>query len=98
MYLAGVLVRRVEGITEALWCTRVVSGTVSNLNKKVYQYVETWRKLQFVGVHPYVYLDGFLLKRSLTGEVKNVSVLIPVGFGLDGYQAGSRRTGGSQGG
>jgi putative transposase len=34
MYLAGVSVRRVEDITEALWSTRVSPGTVSNLNKK----------------------------------------------------------------
>ena len=33
MYLAGVSVRRVEDITEALWGTRVSPGTVSNLNK-----------------------------------------------------------------
>ncbi|KPL24933.1 MAG: transposase, partial [Phycisphaerae bacterium SM1_79] len=36
MYLAGVSVRRVEDITEALWGTRVSVGTVSELNKKVY--------------------------------------------------------------
>ncbi len=34
MYLAGVSVRRVEDITEALWGARVSPGTVSNLNKK----------------------------------------------------------------
>ena len=34
MYLAGVSVRRVEDITEALWGTRVSSGTVSRLNQK----------------------------------------------------------------
>ena len=32
-YLAGVSVRRVEDITEALWGTRVSPSTVSNLNK-----------------------------------------------------------------
>jgi Transposase, Mutator family len=32
MYLAGVWVRRVEDITEALWGTRVSPSTVSNLN------------------------------------------------------------------
>ena len=37
MYLAGVSVRRVEDITEALWGTRVSSGTVSKLNQKVYK-------------------------------------------------------------
>ncbi len=36
MYLAGVSVRRVEDITEALWGTRVSSGTVSRLNQKIY--------------------------------------------------------------
>ena len=43
MYLAGVSVRRVEDITEALWGTRVSSGTVSNLNQKAYENIEKWR-------------------------------------------------------
>ena len=43
MYLAGVSVRRVEDITDALWGTWVSSGTVSNLNKKIYKKIEAWR-------------------------------------------------------
>ena len=35
MYLAGVSVRRVEDITEALWGAGVSAGTISNLNKKI---------------------------------------------------------------
>lgn len=35
MYLAGVSVRRVEDITEALWGTRVSPSTVSELNQKI---------------------------------------------------------------
>ena len=35
MYLAGVLVRRVENITEALWGTEVSPGTVGTLNEKI---------------------------------------------------------------
>ena len=34
MYLAGVSVRRVEDITEALWGTKVSPSTISELNKK----------------------------------------------------------------
>ena len=34
MYLAGVSVRRVEDVTEALWGTKVSAGTISELNKK----------------------------------------------------------------
>jgi transposase-like protein len=36
MYLAGVSVRRVKDITEALWDTRVSPSTLSDLNKKNY--------------------------------------------------------------
>lgn len=41
MYLAGVSVRRVEDITEALWGTKVSPGTISELNKKAYVHIET---------------------------------------------------------
>ena len=34
MYLAGVSVRRVEDITEALWGSKVSPSTISELNKK----------------------------------------------------------------
>ena len=36
MYLAGVSVRRVEDITEALWGSKVSASTISELNKKAY--------------------------------------------------------------
>ena len=86
MYLAGVSVRRVEDITEALWGTRVSSGTVSNLNKKVYKHIERWRTQQIEGSFAYVYLDGIVLKRSWGGEIKNVSVLAAIGVDSDGYR------------
>lgn len=86
MYLAGVSVRRVEDITEALWGTRVSSGTVSRLNQKIYRHIEAWRNREIVGDFPYVYLDGVILKRSWSGEIKNVSVLVAIGVGTDGYR------------
>ena len=86
MYLAGVSVRRVEDITEALWGTRVSSGTVSNLNKKVYKHIERWRSQKIEGEFAYVYLDGIVLKRSWGGEIKNVSVLAAIGVDSDGYR------------
>ena len=49
MYLAGISVRRVEDITEALWGTRVSPSTVSNLNKKIYAKIETWRNRRIEG-------------------------------------------------
>src|SRR5262245_58340751 len=86
MYLAGVSVRRVEDITEALWGTRVSPSTVSDLNKKIYGTIEAWRNRPIEGEHPYVYLDGIVLKRSWAGEVRNVSLLIAIGVNESGYR------------
>jgi len=88
MYLAGVSVRRVEDITEALWGTKVSPSTVSNLNKKIYKQIELWRNRPIEGSHPYVYLDGIVLKRSWAGKVKNVSLLVAISVNSDGYQQG----------
>lgn len=86
MYLAGVSVRRVEDITEALWGTRVSPSTVSELNQKIYMQIEAWRNRPIEGEHAYVYLDGIWLKRSWGGEVKNVAVLVAIGVRSDGYR------------
>jgi len=86
MYLAGVSVRRVENITETLWGTRVSPGTISNLNKKVYEKIEAWRNQPIDEDFPYVYLDGIVLKRSWAGEVSNVSVLVAIGVSDQGYR------------
>lgn len=86
MYLAGVSVRRIEDITETLWGTKVSPGTISNLNKKVYAKIEEWRNRPIIGNHPYVYLDGIVLKRSWGGEVCNVSVLVAIGVNEYGYR------------
>jgi transposase-like protein len=86
MYLAGVSVRQVEDITEALWGTRVSPSTVSELNKKIYVQIEAWRNRPLEGRYPYVYLDGLWLKRSWGGEVRNVSVLVAIGVNEQGYR------------
>ncbi len=86
MYLAGVSVRRVEDITEALWGTRVSSGTVSNLNQKAYEHIEKWRCRPLTGNYAYVYVDGVYLKRSWGGEIQNVSVLVAIGVNHEGYR------------
>lgn len=86
MYLAGVSVRRVEDITEALWGTKVSPGTISNLNKKAYEHIKEWRTRPLSGNYPYVYVDGVYLKRSWGGEIQNVSVLIAIGVNSKGYR------------
>ena len=87
MYLAGVSVRRVEDITEALWGTKVSPSTISELNKKAYVHIEDWRNRPLQGgKYPYVYVDGIYLKRNWGGEFENVSILVAIGVNEDGYR------------
>lgn len=87
MYLAGVSVRRVEDITEALWGTKVSPSTISELNKKAYVHIENWRNRPLTGgKYPYVYVDGIYLRRNWGGEYENVSVLVAIAVNEDGYR------------
>lgn len=86
MYLAGVSVRRVEDITEALWGTKASAGLISKLNKQVYEKIEVWRQRRLEGRFPYVYLDGIVLKRTWSDEIRNVSILVAFGVNEDGYR------------
>lgn len=86
MYLAGVSVRRVEDISEALWGARVSSGTISNLNQKVYAQIEVWRNRSLEVMYPYVYLDGIYLKKNWGGTIENIAVLVALGVN----EAGNR--------
>jgi transposase-like protein len=87
MYLAGVSVRRVEDITEALWGSKVSPSTISNLNQKAYGKIEEWRTRRLEGTaYPYVYADGVFLKRNFGGELQNVSVLIAIGVDETGFR------------
>ena len=86
MYLAGVSVRRVEDISEALWGSRVSASTISDLNKKANVHIEEWRNRALKGEYPYVYVDGIYLKRNWGGEFENVSILVAIGVNSDGYR------------
>ena len=86
MYLAGVSVRRVEDITEALWGTKVSTGTVSKLNQKVYGKIDEWRQRPLIMGYPYVYLDGIYLKRNWGGSYENVAILVAMAVNEDGQR------------
>ena len=87
MYLAGVSVRRVEDITEALWGSKVSPATISELNKKAYVHIEDWRNRPLQGGrYPYVYVDGIYLRRNWGGEYENVSVLVAIAVNEDGFR------------
>ena len=84
MYLAGVSVRRVEDISEALWGAKVSPGTISNLNQKAYAQIEAWRNRKLEVEYPYVYLDGIYLKKNWGGTIENIAILVALGVNSAG--------------
>ena len=87
MYLAGVSVRRVEDITEALWGSKVSPATISELNKKAYVHIGDWRNRPLQGGrYPYVYVDGIYLRRNWGGEYENVAILVAIAVNEDGFR------------
>lgn len=84
MYLAGVSVRRVEDISEALWGARVSPGTISNLNQKVYGQIEEWRNRPLETEYPYVYMDGIYMKKNWGGTISGVAILVAIGVNKEG--------------
>jgi transposase-like protein len=61
----------------ALWCTGAAAAGA---------HAQGWRNRAIEGEHPYVYLDGIVLKRSWAGEVRNVSLLVAIGVNSEGYR------------
>nr|WP_283243155.1 IS256 family transposase [Yeguia hominis] len=87
MYLAGVSVRRVENITEALWDSKVSPATVSELNKKACVRIEDWRNRPLQGGrYPYVYVDGICLRRNWGGEYENAAIPAAIAVNEDGFR------------
>ena len=86
MYLAGVSVRRVEDITEALWGSKVSPATISELNKNAYVHIEDRRNRPLQGGrYPYVYVDGIYQRRNRGGKYENVAILVAIAVNKDGF-------------
>ena len=86
MYLAGVSVRRVEDITEALWGTRVSPSTVSELNQKIYAQDRDVAQPADRREPPVCVSRWFVAKAQLGGEVRNVSLLVAIGVNEAGFR------------
>ena len=84
MYLAGLSVRHVEDITEALWGNKVSPATTSELNKKTYVHIEDWRNRSLQGgLYPYVFVAGTYLCHNWGGEFENVAILVAIAVNED---------------
>ena len=54
--------------------------------QKIYAKIEAWRNRRIEGEHPYLYLDGIVMKRTWAGEVRNVSLLVASAVNSEGFR------------
>lgn len=86
MYLAGVSVRRVEDITEALWGSKVSPATISELNKKAYVHIRIDGTVLCREVNIHTLMWTVYLRRNWGREQENVAILVAIAMNEDGYR------------
>jgi transposase-like protein len=88
MYLAGISVRRIKDLTEALGDSKTSVGLISKLNKQIYEKIEAgWLQRGLDGRFPNVYLAGIVLKPTWSDEIRNMFILVAFGVNEDTYRA-----------
>ena len=87
MYLAGVSVRCVEDITEALRGGKVLPGTISELNKKACVHIEDRLNRSLPGgKYPHVLWTASICAGTGGGEYVSVAILVAMAVNEEGYR------------
>lgn len=85
-YLEGVSTRRVGDIAEALGGEGLSATSISRLNGRLSERLETWRERPLLGAYPYLFLDGISLTVRWGGACERVSVLVAIGVTQEGFR------------
>jgi putative transposase len=99
MYLSGISVRKVAGITDALSRVRVGKDAVSRITSHLEGQQKEWRERSLEEkAYPYLYLDATYLKVRWGARVTSMALLACVGLDEEGFRevlavevAGGRR-------
>ena len=87
MYLSGISVRKIAGVTEALSRVKVGKDAVSRIARRLQEEQREWRErsLKEKG-YPYLYLDATYLKVRWGASVTNLALLACVGVDEEGFR------------
>jgi len=87
MYLSGISVRKVAGITDALSKVRIGKDAVSRIASRLEGQQRDWRKRSLEEKrYPYLYLDATYLKVRWGASVANLALLACVGVDEEGFR------------
>jgi putative transposase len=87
MYLCGISVRKIAGVTDALSKVRIGKDAVSRIASRLEEQQKEWRErsLEEKG-YPYLYLDATYLKVRWSARVTTMALLVCVGVDEEGFR------------
>ena len=87
MYLSGISVRKIAGVTEALSRVKVGKDAVSRIARRLEEEQREWREraVEEKG-YPYLYLDATYLKVRWASRVTTMALLVCVGVDEEGFR------------
>ena len=87
MYLSGISVRKIAGVTDALSRVRVGKDAVSRLARRLEEEQQAWRERSLAEKsYPYLYLDATYLKVRWGARVSSMALLVCVGVDEEGFR------------
>ena len=87
MYLSGISVRKIAGVTEALSRVKVGKDAVSRIARRLEEQQRAWRERSLKEkAYPYLYLDATYLKVRWGASVTSMALLACVGVDEEGFR------------
>jgi putative transposase len=87
MYLSGISVRKIAGVTEALSKVRIGKDTVSRIVSRLQEQQKEWQERSLKEKdYPYLYLDATYLKVGWGARVTSMALLVCVGVEEEGFR------------
>jgi putative transposase len=87
MYLSGISVRKIAGVTEALSRVKVGKDAVSRIARRLEEQQREWRERALEEkAYPYLYLDATYLKVRWGARVTTMALLVCVGVDEEGFR------------
>ena len=87
MYLCGISVRKIAGVTDALSKVRIGKDAVSRIASRLEEQQKEWRERSLEEkAYPYLYLDATYLKVRWGARVTSTALLVCVGVEEEGFR------------
>lgn len=86
LYGKGMTVRDIQAHLEETYGSEVSKDLISSITDGILDEVKEWRNRPLDAIYPIVYIDGFVAKCRLDGQVSNRTVYVIYGINVEGHK------------